>query len=99
MWDIFITKDSIMVNKFISYSLKERNYEYNEGERTVEVLEDVLNQLHAAQNLSKKKRKSLFMLSASKELGTTKSKWMKSFKSFDPLERRKDRSKDKEVKN
>ena len=64
MWDIFSTKDSIMANKIISYSLKERNYENNEGERTVEVSEDVLNQLHAAHYFSKKKGKASFMLSA-----------------------------------
>ena len=85
MWDIFSTKDSIMANKFISYSLKERNYENDEGERTVEVSEDVLNQLHAAHYFSKKKGKALFMLPASRELGTIKRKRKKSFKSFDPL--------------
>ena len=85
MWHIFSTKDSIMANKFISYSLKWRNYENDEGERTVEVSEDVLNQLHAAHYFSKKKGKALFMLSASRELGTIKRKRKKSFKSFDPL--------------
>ena len=43
MWDIFRTKDSSMANKFISYSLKERNRKDKDGERTVEVSEEVLN--------------------------------------------------------
>ena len=74
MLDIFNTKDSIMANKFISYSLKERNYENDEEDRTVEVSEDVLNQLHASHYFSMKKGKALFMLSTSKELGTIKKK-------------------------
>ena len=85
MWDIFSTRDIIMANKFISHSLKERNLEDSEGGRTVEVSEEVLNQLHAAHYFSKKKGKALFMLSASKELGTIKRKRKKSIKSFDPF--------------
>ena len=54
MWDIFSTRDSNMVNKFILFSLKERNLKDKEGERTVEVNEDVQNQLHAAHYFSKK---------------------------------------------
>ena len=72
MWDIFSTKDSNIANKFISHSLKERNLKDFEGERTLEVSEDVLNQLHSAHYFSKKKGKALFMLSASKERGTIK---------------------------
>ena len=86
MWDIFSTKDSSMVNKFISHSLKERNLKDSKGERTVEVSEDVLNQLHSAHYFSKKKGKALFMLSASKELGTIKRKRKKSIREFNPLE-------------
>ena len=85
MWDIFSTKDTILANKFISHSLKERNLEDSEGGRTVKVSEDVLNQLHVAHYFSKKKGKVLFMLSASKELGTIKRKRKRSIKSFDPL--------------
>ena len=82
-----------MANKFISFSLKERNLKNEEGERTVEVYEDVLNQLHAAHYFSKKKGKALYMLSTSKELGMIKRKRKKSFKSFDPL------NSNKEIKN
>ena len=63
-----------MANKFISHSLNERNLKNLEGERTVEVSEDVLNQLHSAHYFSKKKDKALFMLSVSKELGAIKEK-------------------------
>ena len=86
MWDIFSTKDSSMANKFISHSLKERNLKDSEGERTVEVSEEVLNQLHSAHYFSKKKGKALFMLSVSKELGTIKRKRKKSIREFNPLE-------------
>ena len=87
MWDIFSTKDSSMANKFISHSLKERNLKDFEGERTVEVSEDVLNQLHSAHYFSKKKGKALFMLSASKELGAIKRKRKRLIREFDPYDK------------
>ena len=51
-----------------------------------EALEEVLNQLHSAHYFSKKKGKALFMLSASKELGTIKRKRKKQINEYDPLE-------------
>ena len=84
LWDIFWTMDSDLANKFIAHSLKERNLKDQEGDKTVEVSEDVLNQLHSAHYFSKKKGKALFMLTASKELGIIKRKRKKSFKAFDP---------------
>ena len=84
LWDIFWTMDSDLANKFIAHSLKERNHKDQEGDKTIEVSEDVLNQLHSAHYFSKKKRKALFMLTASKELRIIKRKRKKSFKAFDP---------------
>ena len=85
MWDVFSTRDSSMAHKFTSHSLKERNRKDSEGERMVEVSEEVLNQLHSAHFFSKKKGKALFMLSASKELGTIKRKRKKQINEYDPL--------------
>ena len=76
--------DPDLANKFIAHSLKERNHKDQEGDKTIEVSEDVLNQLHSAHYFSKKKGKALFMLTASKELGIIKRKRKKSFKAFDP---------------
>ena len=76
--------DPYLANRFIAHSLKERNHKDQEGDKTIEVSEDVLNQLHSAHYFSKKKGKALFMLTASKELGIIKRKWKKSFKAFDP---------------
>ena len=84
LWDIFWTMDPDLANKFIAHSLKERNLKDQEGDKTIEVSEDVLNQLHSAHYFSKKKGKALFMLTASKELGIIKRKRKKSFKAFDP---------------
>ena len=75
-----------MSNKFISHSLKQRNLNDTEGERTVEVLEDVINHLYGVHYFSKKKGKALFMFSASKELAVIKRKKKKSIKEFDLLE-------------
>ena len=52
MWDVFSTRDSNMTHKFISNSLKEKNRKDSEGERIVEVSEEVLNQLHSAHYFS-----------------------------------------------
>ena len=76
--------DPDLTNKFIAHSLKERNHKDQEGDKTIEVSEDVLNKLHSAHYFSKKKGKALFMLTASKELGIIKRKRKKSFKAFDP---------------
>ena len=72
LWNIFSTKDSSMANKFISHSLKERNLKDKDDERTVEVSEEVLNQLPSTHYISKKKGKVLFMFSESKEQNTIK---------------------------
>ena len=56
-------------------------------ERTVEVSEDVLNQLHAVHSFSKKKIKASFMFSSSKKLGIIKRKIKKLFRLFDSLAR------------
>ena len=74
LWDKISTLDPDLANKFISHSLKERNLENKEGDKTVEVSEDILHQLHSAHYFSKKKGKALFMLTASKKLGIIKRK-------------------------
>ena len=74
MWDIFSTKDSSMANKFISHSLKERNLKDSKGERTVEVSEEVLNQLHSAHYFSKKKGKAFFCFLLQKNLEQSKAR-------------------------
>ena len=74
-----------MTNKFISHSLKVKNLKDKEGERIVGVSEEVLNQLLSTHYFSKKKGKALFMLSASKELGTIERKRKKQIKKFDQL--------------
>ena len=58
MWDVLTTRNSSMAHKFNSHSLKEWNRKDCEGERTVEVSEEVLNQLHSAHYFSKKKGKA-----------------------------------------
>ena len=80
-----------MANKFILFLLKEKNLKEEEDGRTVEVSEDVLNQLQAAHYFSMKKGKALYMLSKSKEFGMIKKMRKKSFKSFYPLNSNKKR--------
>ena len=87
MWDILSTKDSSMVNKLIFHLLKERNLKDFEGERTVEVSEDVFNQLHSAHYFSKKKGIVLFMLSTSKELEAINRKRKRLISELDPYDK------------
>ena len=55
LWDIFWTMDPDLANKFIAHSLKERNHKDQEGDKTIEVSEDVLN--HYIQHTIFPKRK------------------------------------------
>ena len=57
LWDIFWTMDPDLANKFIAHSLKKRNHKDQEGDKTIEVSEGVLNQLHSAHCFSTKKKK------------------------------------------
>ena len=59
LWDKFRTMDPDLANKCIAHSLKERNHKDQEGDKTIEVSECVLNQLHSAHYFSKKKGKAL----------------------------------------
>ena len=52
MWDVFSTFNSKTAEKFFSHALKQRNDEVKEGDKNVEVWEDVLNQLHSANYFS-----------------------------------------------
>ena len=83
MWDVFSTFNSKTAEKFISHALKQRNEEVKEGDKTVEVWEDVLNQLHSANYFSKKKGKALYMLKASKDYTKVQRKRKKKFEALD----------------
>ena len=83
IWDIFWTINSELANRFIAHSLKERNQENKDKNKTIEVSEDALNKLHSVHCFSKK-GKALFMLTVSKEQGSIMRKTKKSFKVFDP---------------
>ena len=65
--------------------MNEWNRKDSEGERMVEVSEEVLNQLHSAHYFSKLKGKALFMLSASNELSIIKRKWKKQINEYNSL--------------
>ena len=48
-----------MANKFVNHSLKQRSKCEENEDRTVEISEEVLNQLHSVNYFSKKKGKAL----------------------------------------
>ena len=67
MWDIFCTHNQEMANRFVSHLLNQRSKHEGIEDKTIEVTEDVLNQLNGANYFSKKKGKALFMLKAWKK--------------------------------
>ena len=74
MCDIFCTHNEDVANKFVNHSLKKRSKCEENDDRTVEISEDVLNQLHSANYFSKKKGKAFFMLKVGKEIGVVQRK-------------------------
>ena len=86
MRDIFCTHNEDMANKFVNHSQKQRSKCEENEDRTVEISEDVLNQLHIANYFSKKKGKALFMLKVGKEIGVIqrKRKRKRVYKSSEP---------------
>ena len=74
MWDIFCTHNQEMANRFVSHSLNQWSKHEGNEDKTIEVTEDVLNQLHGANYFSKKKGKALFMLKAGKKYGVVQRK-------------------------
>ena len=83
MWNIFSTFNNDLAHKFVMHSMKQRTtQEEKEGEKTVVVSEDVLNQLHSANYFSKKKGKALFMLKASKDYTTISRKRKRQYTEY-----------------
>ena len=82
MWDIFCTNNQEMANKLVNHSLSQRSKQEGNEDKTIEVTEDVLNQLHGANYFSKKKGKALFMLKAGKTYGVVQRKRKKKYESL-----------------
>ena len=82
MWDIFCTHNQEMANRFVSHSLNQRSKHESNEDKTIEVNEDVLNQLHGANYFSKKKGKALFMLKDGKKYGVVQRKRKKQYESL-----------------
>ena len=57
MWEIFCTHNQEMANRFVSHSLNQRSKHEGNENKTIEVTEDVFNQLHGVNYYSKKKEK------------------------------------------
>ena len=73
-----------MANKFVNHSLKQRSKCEENEDRTIEISEDVLNQLHSANYFSKKKGKALFNLKVGKEIGVIQRKRKRVYESYEP---------------
>ena len=73
-----------MANKFVNHSLKQRSKCEEIEDRTVEISEDVLNQLHSVNYFSKKKGKALFMLKVGKEISAIQRKRKRVYESYEP---------------
>ena len=84
MWDIFSTLDSELAHEFIKYSISLRSEEEKEGDRTIEISDEILNDLKSVNYFSKKKGKALFMLKSNKDYTQINRKRRREYDSFDP---------------
>ena len=71
-----------MANRFVSHSLNQRIKHEGNEDKTIEVTEEILNQLHGANYFSKKKGKALFMLNVGKKYGVVQRKRKKQYESL-----------------
>nr|AAA91342.1 ORF3 [Moneuplotes crassus] len=84
MWDVFSTLDSDLAFQFVKFAIDQRAEEENEGDKTIEIDEDVLRDMKSVKYFSKKKGKALYMLKANKDYTTVKRKRRREFTTFDP---------------
>nr|AAA62603.1 ORF3 [Moneuplotes crassus] len=84
MWDIFSTLDSDLAIKFVRHSIEQRTQEVKEGDKTIEVSEEVLNDMKSVKYFTQKKGKALYMLKANKKYTNVKRKRRREFISYDP---------------
>ena len=87
-----------MANRFVSHSLNQRSKHEGNEDKTIEVTEDVLNQLHGANYFSKKKGKALFMLKAEKKYGVVQRKKQYESLNLENLEEEKKEYQNKRAK-
>ena len=86
MWDVFSSFNEDVAQKFIKHAMNQRTEEEGEGDRTVEISQEVLDQLEAANYFSKKKGRALYMLAASKDITPVQRKRKRKFESYNPDE-------------
>ena len=67
MWDIYNTLDEENANAYIKYAIAQRFKEKEEGDKTVDIYEEVWNEIKQLEYFSKKKGKALFMLKSNKK--------------------------------
>ena len=90
-WDVFSTFDSELAERYIAYSMEQRNKSVEPSNDVVEVKKDVLNNLFKYRFFSKKKGRALFMLKASKDLCSVKRKRKKKYSVLDDEGHRSDK--------
>lgn len=86
MWDVFSTFNEDVAQRFIKHAMSQRTAEEGEGDRTVEISQEVLDQLDAANYFSKKKGRALYMLASSKDITPVQRKRKRKFESYNPDE-------------
>ena len=91
-WDVFSTFDSELAERYIAYSMEQRNKSVEPSDDVVEIKKDVLDNLVKYRFFSKKKGRALFMLKASKDLCSVKRKRKKKFSILDDSVDKSDKS-------
>ena len=86
LWDLFSTLNNELALKFVKYSIDQRAEEAVEGEKTIEIAEEILDEVKQFRYFSKKRGKALHMMKAKKEFTDVKRKRRREIASFTPEE-------------
>ena len=90
MWDIFSTLDDNLAQRFVNYAEKIRSVvNQTENNDTIEISEDIWNELNSKHFKSKKKGRALTMLASNKDYSNIQRKRKRKFSPL-PIEEEKE---------
>ena len=67
-WDIFSTLNQELAEKFIDYSIKERNKQKVTQESKIEISKEIMNQINKKQFYSRQKERTLSLLVVNRKI-------------------------------
>lgn len=86
LWDLFSTLNNALALKYVKYSIDQRSEEAVKGEKTIEIAEEILDEVKGFKYFSRKRGKALHMMKAKKEFTDIQRKRRREIASFTPEE-------------